>query len=61
MGRLQYKSSWKPFVFTWEYAPDQPDCEMFDSRDEGRAKAVIYHTFRKLSTTYHSALIVILK
>lgn len=46
------KSSWKSLVFTWKAVPDQPDGEMVDSVDEGRAKTVIYHKFQKFFSAY---------
>lgn len=41
--------------------PDQPDSKMVDSKDEGRAKTLIYHKLREFLAVYPSVLAVILK
>lgn len=40
--------------------PDQPDSDMVDSEDEGRAKTVIYHKFCEFLAINHSVLYVLL-
>lgn len=40
--------------------PDQTDSKMVDSKDEGRAKTLIYHEFSEFLAVYLSVLVVIL-